>query len=110
MGSMKRLNFSMLKRGGWRGQSTEVVTDVTRVDSESLGGPLDGGRLTGDGLTKFVGRRGRVWIVAVVLAAALVVFAANAGKLLVVDAPQPSDVILVLAGETDRRPVRALQL
>jgi len=110
MGSMKRLNFSMLKRGGWRGQSTEVVTDVTRVDSESLGGPLDGGRLTGDGLTKFVGRRGRFWIVAALLAAALVVFAANAGKLLVVDAPQPSDVILVLAGETDRRPVRALQL
>ena len=77
---MKRLNFSMLKRGGWRGQCTEVVTDVTRADSESLGGPLDGGRLTGDGLTKFVGRRGRFWIVAVVLAAALGVFAANAGK------------------------------
>jgi hypothetical protein len=37
-------------------------------------------------------------------------FAANAGRLLVVDAPQPSDVILVLAGETDRRPARALQL
>ena len=26
------------------------------------------------------------------------------------DAPQPADVILVLAGETDRRPARALQL
>ena len=37
-------------------------------------------------------------------------FAANAGRLLVVDAPQPSDVILVLAGETDRRPARALEL
>jgi hypothetical protein len=39
-----------------------------------------------------------------------VAFAANAGRLLVVDAPQHSDLILVLAGETDRRPARALQL
>lgn len=45
-----------------------------------------------------------------VVAAMLLIFAANAGWLLVVDAPQPSDVILVLAGETDRRPARALQL
>jgi hypothetical protein len=45
-----------------------------------------------------------------VLAALLVGFAANAGRLLVVDAPERSDVILVLAGETDRRPVRALEL
>jgi uncharacterized SAM-binding protein YcdF (DUF218 family) len=29
---------------------------------------------------------------------------------LVVNAPQPSDVILVLAGETDHRPARAVQL
>lgn len=47
---------------------------------------------------------------AVVLTTMFVAFAANAGRLLVVDAPQPSDVILVLAGETDRRPTRALQL
>jgi len=40
----------------------------------------------------------------------LLLFAANAGSMLVVDAAQPSDVILVLAGETDRRPARALQL
>jgi hypothetical protein len=40
----------------------------------------------------------------------LLVFAACAGKLLVVDDPQPADVILVLAGETDRRPARALEL
>ena len=39
-----------------------------------------------------------------------VAFAANAGRLLVVDVPEPSDAILVLAGETDRRPARALQL
>lgn len=53
------------------------------------------------------GRRTWLWAV-VVLAAG--VFLANAGKMLVVDAPAPSDVIVVLAGETDRRPVRALQL
>lgn len=54
-------------------------------------------------------KRRRVWTLAVVLAA-LVVFAENAGRFLVVDAPERSDVILVLAGETDRRPARALQL
>src|SRR4030081_1440403 len=42
--------------------------------------------------------------------AIVVVFASNAGKWLVIDAPEPSDVIVVLAGETDRRPERALQL
>jgi len=53
------------------------------------------------------------WIFAacVVVAVALLVgFAAEAGKLLSVDEPRPSDVILVLAGETDGRPARALQL
>jgi hypothetical protein len=30
--------------------------------------------------------------------------------MLVVGSPQPSDIILVLAGETDRRPARAIQL
>lgn len=55
-------------------------------------------------------KRKCVWIFAVVLAAALIVFARNAGQFLVVDAPERSDVILVLAGETDRRPTRALQL
>ena len=39
-----------------------------------------------------------------------VAFAANAGRLLVVDAPKVSDVILVLGGESDRRPARALEL
>lgn len=46
----------------------------------------------------------------IVVAVLLVFLAANAGKFLVVDAPQPSDVIVVLAGETDRRPARALEL
>ena len=41
--------------------------------------------------------------------ALLVSFALNAGRILVVDAPQPSDLILVLAGETDHRPARALE-
>jgi DUF218 domain-containing protein len=35
---------------------------------------------------------------------------ATAGSFLVTDAPLPSDVILVLAGETNRRPERALEL
>jgi hypothetical protein len=49
-------------------------------------------------------------MLAVLLTAMLGAFAADAGRLLVVDDPQPSDVILVLAGETDRRPARALEL
>jgi hypothetical protein len=45
------------------------------------------------------------------LAAVLfVLLAASAGKVLVQDVPQPADVILALAGETDRRPARALEL
>jgi len=59
---------------------------------------------------KNMSKKTRVWMVAVALAAMMVAFAVNAGRWLVVDAPQPSDVILVLAGETDRRPERALQL
>ena len=35
---------------------------------------------------------------------------AGSGRVLVVDRPRKSDVIVVLAGETDRRPVRALEL
>ena len=61
-----------------------------------------------------MGRKKWFRVVAVLLAALMLVFAlifaANAGRLLVVDAPQPSDVILVLAGETDRRPARAIEL
>jgi uncharacterized SAM-binding protein YcdF (DUF218 family) len=44
------------------------------------------------------------------LVVVVVTLAANAGRFLVVDGPQRSDVILVLAGETDVRPNRALQL
>lgn len=54
--------------------------------------------------------RRRFTLSIVLFAAALLAFGANAGKMLVVDAPQPSDVIIVLAGETDRRPARAMEL
>jgi hypothetical protein len=50
------------------------------------------------------------WIGLALLAVLAVALAANAGRFLVVDEPRPSDVILVLAGETDRRPALALQL
>jgi hypothetical protein len=53
----------------------------------------------------------RFWIFTGLLLAALFVgFGVNAGRILVVDAPQPSDVIVVLAGETEHRPMRALGL
>jgi uncharacterized SAM-binding protein YcdF (DUF218 family) len=51
-----------------------------------------------------------IWILAVAFATVTVAFTANAGRLLVVDAPRASDVILVLGGESDRRPARALEL
>ena len=54
-------------------------------------------------------KRTRIWAT-VILAAVFGVFAANAGRVLVVDSPERSDVILVLAGETDHRPARALEL
>jgi len=53
----------------------------------------------------------RSWLLAWALLGCLaVVLAAKAGGFLVLDAPRSSDVIVVLAGETDRRPERALQL
>ncbi len=53
----------------------------------------------------------RLWLlVSILLIFLSVEFAAKAGRFLVVDAPRPSDLILVLAGETNRRPARALQL
>lgn len=56
-----------------------------------------------------ISRAVSTWIALLVLVL-LVSFALNAGKILVVDAPQPSDLILVLAGETDHRPAHALEL
>jgi hypothetical protein len=46
----------------------------------------------------------------VVLALLLVGLAASSARFLVIDAPQKAEAILVLAGETDRRPARALDL
>jgi hypothetical protein len=55
--------------------------------------------------------RNLVWMLrATGLVALLTLFAANAGRMLVVDSPQRSDVILVLAGETEVRPGRAIEL
>jgi hypothetical protein len=57
------------------------------------------------------GASGYAWFAAFAIFGALSVgLAARAGKFLLVDAPRPSDVILVLAGETDQRPRRALEL
>lgn len=51
------------------------------------------------------------WSIVIACFAGLwVILAAKAGDFLIVDAPRPSDAILVLAGETDRRPQRALEL
>jgi len=60
---------------------------------------------------KMRGRKSLGWLLALVLSGGLLIaLAARAGDFLVLDAPLPSDVILVLAGETDRRPQRALEL
>lgn len=48
--------------------------------------------------------------IVLVLFAILLALASQAGRVLVVDAPQKSDVIVVLAGETRVRPARALEL
>lgn len=53
----------------------------------------------------------RRWLLGIALLALLcLLLAVKAGSFLIVDTPQPSDVILVLAGETDKRPQRALDL
>jgi hypothetical protein len=54
--------------------------------------------------------RRKTWILVLIVLAVLAIFARNAGQILVIDAPEPSDVIVVLAGETDRRPAHALEL
>jgi uncharacterized SAM-binding protein YcdF (DUF218 family) len=55
--------------------------------------------------------RGRcVWLAGLVLAAVLMWLAFRGGSFLVVDTPQKADAIVVLAGETNVRPARALEL
>ncbi|HEX6820960.1 MAG TPA: YdcF family protein [Candidatus Sulfotelmatobacter sp.] len=53
-------------------------------------------------------RRRRPWLI--LLLACVTLFALEAGRVLVVNSPQKSDLIVVLAGETDRRPALALDL
>ena len=50
----------------------------------------------------------RVVLVAVLLVGLL--FSLTSGGFLMVNNPQPADVIVVLAGETNRRPIRGLEL
>ncbi len=52
----------------------------------------------------------RAWVLAIVALVLALFLAARAGGFLVINAPQPSDAILVLAGETNRRPELALRL
>jgi hypothetical protein len=57
------------------------------------------------------GAKKRAWLLAFLALGGLSAgLAAKAGSFLIVDEPRRSDVILVLAGETDRRPARALEL
>lgn len=51
----------------------------------------------------------RKWRI-VILALLLVWVVARSGRFLVIDEPRKSDTIVVLAGETDRRPARAVDL
>jgi DUF218 domain len=53
---------------------------------------------------------GKVRLVSIVGLLAAVLLGSMSGWLLVVNDPQPSDVIVVLAGETNQRPARGLEL
>lgn len=50
------------------------------------------------------------WIALALVVGVSLPLASKAGSFLVLDEPRASDLILVLAGETDRRPQRALEL
>lgn len=67
-------------------------------------------QITADYTMRNLLSRKSVHVPALLLTVLLLLFATNAGKLLVVDQPQVSDVIVVLAGETDTRPAHALKL
>jgi hypothetical protein len=55
-------------------------------------------------------RKKRALLITVAALGLLTALALNAGRMLVIDEPRTSDVILVLAGETEHRPALALQL
>jgi hypothetical protein len=99
MASMKALQFSHT-------ESNSLRRECDRDSAKSYSGSSLGDRP----LTKKTSGIRRIWVLAIVLVTVFVGFGMNAGRLLVVDAAVPSDVILVLAGETDHRPARALQL
>ncbi len=94
---MKTFDFSTQRTGDF---AREASGKRTRINAGASGDRI---RLTNE-QRSLSGCWPFCWL------AMLVAFAADAGRLLVVDDPQPSDVILVLAGETDRRPARALEL
>src|ERR1700733_10027377 len=98
---MKALQFSRTELNSLRREC-----DRDRAKSHS-GSSLGDRPLT---KTKKTSGIRRIWVLAIVLVTMFVGFGMNAGRLLVVDAPVPSDVILVLAGETDHRPARAVEL
>jgi DUF218 domain len=53
---------------------------------------------------------GKLRLVFIVTGLFIVALGATSGRFLVVNQPRKSDVIVVLAGETDRRPARGLEL
>lgn len=55
-------------------------------------------------------RKKRALLITVAALGLLTALALNAGRMLVIDEPRTSDVILVLAGETEHRPARAFEL
>ena len=52
----------------------------------------------------------KLWLVLTLLLFFAMAFVATSGGFLVVNNPKPADIIVVLAGETERRPSRALEL
>jgi hypothetical protein len=55
-------------------------------------------------------KRRPIWPLLILLIAIILWLGVHAGSYLIIDAPRSSDVILVLAGETNHRPARALEL
>ena len=52
----------------------------------------------------------KLWVLLASVILLAILLLSTSGAFLIVNNPQPADLIVVLAGETDRRPVRALEL
>lgn len=52
----------------------------------------------------------KLWLVSAAVALVILLFIASSGGFLVIDKPEHADVIVALAGETERRPERAVGL